>query len=92
MFVEVEPNSESTNQNTATPRLGIGLSSEKNGVKSFLTGQTVDEGKFNYLFFVNFLSYSIELGNIRMFDAVNRKRTSLVWDLFLYQNIMATAD
>ena len=44
MFVEVEPNSESANQNTATPRLGIGLSSERNGVKSILTDQTVDEG------------------------------------------------
>ena len=49
MFVEVEPNSESANQNTATPRLGIGLSSERNGVKSFLTDQTVDEGKLYYL-------------------------------------------
>ena len=44
MFVEVEPNSESANQNTASPRLGIGLSCERNGVKSFLTDQTVDEG------------------------------------------------
>ena len=48
MFVEVEPNSESANQNTATSRLGIGLSSERNGVKSFLTDQTVDEGKLYY--------------------------------------------